>query len=203
MRIYNPESGKILVDGINILNYKVEDYRNLFTVILQDSRMLSSTIAENLLNNKIEENQNKQLVEDGLRFVDLLDKVNSFPHGINSMLTKEFYEEGINLSGGEMQRLSIARAYIKQASIMVFDEPTSAIDPLAEEKMLNQLYELAKNKTAIFIMHRMSFAKKVDKILVMDSGRIIEQGNHNELIALGGRYAQMYQLQAEKYKLEE
>ncbi|WFR57090.1 ABC transporter ATP-binding protein [Anaerocolumna sp. AGMB13025] len=180
LQLYRPDSGKILIDNNDISLYNIEEYRKLFTVVEQNSKLFAMSIAENIICRSTNQKYDTE-VKKSLEFSGLLTKIEKYKNGINSILTKEFSEEGVNFSKGELQKISIARAYAKKASIAIFDEPTSALDPLSEEDMLNKLLELSSDMTTIFIMHRMSFAKKVDRILLLEDGKIVEQGNHEEL----------------------
>jgi len=201
LHLYQPNKGEIKLDGRNINQYIIEDYRKLFSVVLQDSKLFSLSVAENIICKETDVNS-ESIVNASLNFTGMEDKILKYTKGIESILFNEFDETGVNLSKGEMQKITIARAYVKAASIAIFDEPTSALDPLNEDEMLNKLLELSEDITAIFIMHRLSFAKKVDRIIVMDNGEIIEQGSHEELMRLNRKYAELFHLQASNYTME-
>ncbi len=197
LRLYQPDEGKILLDGIPIEQIDSEVYRGAISVVEQDARLFSVSIKDNITCGKAGNGDEKA----ALQFSDMWDKVNALPDGVDTYYTKEF-GEGVNLSKGEQQKIAISRAFASQGSIYVFDEPTSALDPLSEEDMLQKMLLLSADKTAIFIMHRMSFAKDVDRILFMENGSILEQGSHDELMKCNGKYAEMFNLQAKNYQTE-
>ncbi len=198
MRLYDVTGGEILYDGINIKDYKVDEYRNAYATVFQDYQLFSASLGENVVmdNNGIDEEKAIEMLKTngfGMKF-DSLEK------GLETPLTKEFEENGVNLSGGESQKVAISRALYKDSPIIILDEPSSALDPIAEYNLNNTMLHLSNDKTIIFISHRLSTTKMADKIYMLENGQIIEQGNHNELLALDGKYAQMFNLQAEKYR---
>lgn len=192
-RLYEPSEGEIFINGININEFIYEEYMNLMSVVLQDFKLLAFTIKDNVV--LCNEYDDKKLM-NSIEKSGLLDKVNNLPEGINTPLFKEFNDYGIEFSGGEGQKLAIARAVYKNSPIVIMDEPTSALDPLAEYEMFRNLNHIVNNKMAIYISHRLSSTRFSDHIAVFHEGRIIEYGSHEELINLSGHYAEMYKKQA-------
>ena len=145
-----------------------------------------------------EEQAKKALQESGI-----YEKIKSFPNGMNRILTKEFDEDGILMSGGESQKLAIARVFAKESSIAILDEPSSALDPISEYEIFENMMEACKGKTVIFVSHRLSSATLADRVYLLEKGEIVEEGSHQELMEQNGKYAQMFLKQAEKYREEE
>lgn len=199
--LYHPDSGRILLDGVDIKNYKSSDYFKEFSVVFQDVFAFAFTIAQNVAcckENKI----NYDKLEECLYKAGLMNKINSLPKGINSIMLKELDEEGIVLSGGELQKLMLARALYKNAPILILDEPTSALDPIAESEIYEKYNSYTKDKTSIFISHRLSSTRFCDRIIFLKEGKITEYGTHDELLAKNGDYAYMYNIQSHYYKKE-
>lgn len=197
MRLYDPCKGKISYGRTDIRDYDVSGYRDLFATLFQDFQIYASTVAENVLadNTKPDEGRLKLALASG----GLLERVGRMPQGVLSQLTREF-TDGEELSGGEKQKLALSRSLYKDSRIIILDEPSSALDPIAEFELNNTMLKLGREKTVIFISHRLSTTKTADKIYMFEKGRLIEQGSHNELIELNGKYAEMFRLQAEKYR---
>ena len=192
MRLYDPASGEILLDGKNIKSYNLQDYRGLFSAAFQDQRVFSMSVADN-----VSEDMEKAVY--ALKQSGVWDRVQKMPHKENSVLTREFDPEGVVLSGGETQKVSIARAFARDFDIGIFDEPSSALDPIAEYKLFESMMEAFKDKTVIFISHRLSSARLADRIYLFENGAVLEEGTHDELIRKNGAYAEMFAMQAEKY----
>jgi ATP-binding cassette subfamily B protein len=203
MGLYDIESGEIIAGGNNILNYEKSEYHKHFGVVFQDFQIFSLPLAQNVLMRTPENDEDRNRVIEALQKAQFGEKLASLPEGIDSMVTKEFDEKGIGMSGGEAQKIAIARVFAKDCDIAILDEPSSALDPIAEFNMYNNMMEVAKNKTVIFISHRLSSARMADKIYMLEEGRIIEQGNHEELMNMNGKYAEMFNLQAQNYREEE
>ncbi len=199
MRLYDVSEGEILYNGINIKEYTLKSYREKFASVFQDYRIFAMTVAENVLMQETDEN-NIHLAEKAIEQSGVKDKIDALPEKMNNLLTKEFDDGGAVLSGGETQKLAIARMFAKDFQIAVLDEPSSALDPVAEAKMYKALEDGTANKTVIYISHRLSSAKNADRILVFSGGELIEEGAHSELMNLGGEYCEMFTLQASGYK---
>lgn len=197
LRLYDPTSGTIQYDNMNIKSYDIIKYRELFSVVFQDYNKYALSIKENVVFDKKVSDQD---IEKALQYSGLSQKLESMPRGIYTPITREFSSDGIDFSVGEMQKIALARAYIKQSPYIILDEPTSALDPLSEYQMYQSFLNICENKTAIFISHRLSCAQYMDRIIVMNQGKIIESGTHKELIELGGEYFSMYQKQSAGYQ---
>ena len=201
-RLYDPNEGKILVNGRDIKEYDLEAYRNLFAAAFQDYKIFAYSIMDNVLMERQVEDPEKVTVE-ALKREGVYEKVRSLPQGIHTMLTKEFDETGAVLSGGEYQKIVVARAFASPAPIKVFDEPSSALDPIAEYDLFQAILEESQDHLMFFISHRLSSVKDADMVFMLEEGRLIEQGNHGELMEQNGKYAHMYQMQAKNYQPEE
>ena len=201
MRLYDVTEGEILYNGINIKEYDLAKYRDKFASVFQDYRIFAMTVAENVLIEEVDETNISRATE-ALKQSGVYDKISSLDEKENTILTREFDENGVLLSGGESQKVTIARMFAKKFDIAILDEPSSALDPVAESKMYDSLMEGTKNKTVIYISHRLSSATRSDNILVFSKGKLIEQGNHEELMTLNGEYCKMFTLQASGYREE-
>lgn len=198
-RLYDPIEGEILLNGENIQNYRLSSYRNLFGTVFQDYQLFATTIAENvMLRGNITE-EDKVRVREALERSGVYEKIQALPYGMDSNVTREFDSAGAMFSGGEAQKLSIARIFVGNHEIVIMDEPTSALDPIAEQKMYRNMFEACEGKTVIFISHRLSSATMADRVYMFEKGEIVEQGPHNELLALNGKYADMWHKQADTY----
>lgn len=198
-RLYDVTEGEILLDGKAYQAYPIDEIREQIGLVFQDIQYYPQSIAENLLLHRVEGKEDEDKVWQVLERVNLATKIRSLPQGINTLISKEFDEEGLMLSGGELQKLAIARTYLKNYKILILDEPSSALDPFAEHEIASQMLESAKDKTVIMISHKLSLTKNLDRIVVLDQGEIIEQGTHEELMQLEGVYAEMFNLQLENY----
>lgn len=202
MRLYDVNKGSILINGINLKKYRLKDLRNYFGVVFQDFKLFSATISENVIMDIVKKDD-EQKVQLALKNCDFTTKLNSLEEGTDTVLTREFSEKGVNLSGGESQKLAIARVYARDCNIIILDEPSSALDPVTEFNVNKSMIKLAKDKTVIFISHRLSTTRDADRIIMLEHGSIIEEGSHEELMKLKGKYAEMFNMQAEKYKGEQ
>lgn len=202
LRLYDCEKGNIYFNNIDVKNIVPNTLRSQFVTVFQNYQIYSLTIAENILLRKVTSKEDEELVIDALKKVGLYEKVSSLKEGINTTLTKEFDKEGAELSGGERQKLVIARIFASKCKVLVLDEPNSALDPLAEKNIFDEIFKYAKDKTLIFISHRFSTTINADCIYLFDDGKIKEFGSHKELMSLDGEYKRMFNIQAEKYQSE-
>ena len=196
-RLYDADEGEILLDGVNIRDYDYDEYMKLFSVVFQDFRLLAFSVQDNILLGNEDSPENVDAV---LEKVGLLDKVNTLPHGRDTMMFRQFEKDGVQLSGGEQQKLAIARALYKDAPVVILDEPTAALDPVAEYEIYCRFNVLVGGKTAVYISHRLSSCKFCDRIAVFSDFTIKELGTHDELVHKpGGIYAEMFAAQAQYY----
>ena len=198
MRLYDVKSGEILADGTDIRKYDVAKYRGTIGTVFQDFQIFGGNIKENVILN-VEECGDEARIRQALTDSGLISRVNALPAGLDTQLTTEFSKEGVNLSGGESQKLAIARVFYKNAGLMILDEPSSALDPIAEYQLNHAMMEATKDKSVIFISHRLSTTRLADRIIMLENGRIVEQGSHEELLQQNGKYAQMWKVQAGAY----
>ena len=199
MRLYDPSSGNIEYNGRDIREYKLDEYRTNFGTIFQDYKVFAATVAENVLGEEYSP-EKEDTVFGALHRATFDNKLADLPNGIHTNLTREFDEEGVNLSGGEAQKVAIARAYARDCDLIIMDEPSSALDPISEYELNHSIKDNAQDKTVIFISHRLSTTRMADRIYMFEDGRIVEHGSHDELMRAGGQYARMFELQAEKYR---
>ena len=202
MRLYDVTEGEILYNGINIKEYDLAKYRDKFASVFQDYRIFAMTVAENVLMEEVDES-NIENAKTALKQSGVSEKIRSLPEGENTLLTREFDDSGALLSGGETQKVTIARMFAKNFELAILDEPSSALDPVAESRMYDALMEGTKGKSVFYISHRLSSATQSDKILVFSKGRLTESGSHDELMELGGEYCEMFTLQASGYREED
>lgn len=200
MGLYPLSEGNIYVGGQNISKYEPEAYRDQFGTVFQDFQIFSLPLCENVLMKSPETDEERQIVVEALEKAQFGEVLKKMPKGIDTFLTKEFDENGFVCSGGQAQKIAIARVFAKDPQVVILDEPSSALDPIAEYNMYCNMMEAAQGKTVFFISHRMSSARMADRILFLEHGRIVEQGTHEELIRKKGRYAEMFHLQAKNYQ---
>lgn len=198
MRLYDPDEGEILLNGVNIREYDVEEYRRKIGAVFQDFRIFAATVKENVLLNFAESGGDGEVLS-ALEKSGFLGRLETLPDGLSTSLTTEFEENGVNLSGGEGQKLAVARVFCKNAVLIILDEPSSALDPIAEYHLNHSMLTAAENKSVVFISHRLSATRLADRIYMLEKGRIIEEGSHEELLGFGGKYAQMWRAQAGQY----
>ncbi len=200
LRLYDPLSGRICYHGKDIRDYEVMDYRRSIGSVFQDFKIYAATLKENVLmdveNGSREENYE---VEKALYEAHFTLEDNRLSYQVETPLTTEFEKDGVNLSGGEAQKVAIARTLYRKQDMIIMDEPSSALDPLAEYRLNQELNEIAKDKTVIFISHRLSTVRDADCIYMMEKGRIVEKGTHEELVGANGKYAAMWRIQAGLY----
>ncbi|MEJ6950836.1 ABC transporter ATP-binding protein [Natronospora cellulosivora (SeqCode)] len=199
MRLYDVDEGVITLDGKAINNYKVRDYRKSFATVFQDYQLFAANIAENVKMDRLSKKDDENILRS-LDQSDFRRKLDTLDNGIMTQLTNEFDEKGLELSGGEAQKLAIARAFNKEANYIILDEPSSALDPISEYAINECTFNMARDKTVIFISHRLLTTRFADRIYMLENGRIIEQGSHEELMNLRGKYFEMYDLQSKKYR---
>lgn len=202
LRFYDVTEGEILLNGRSIKEYELVSLRGMFGAVFQDYRNFALTVNENLMCRECDENDKKR-AEAALKKSGLWEKIEALPEKGDTVLTREFEKDGAGLSGGENQKLSVARLFAKDFEVAVLDEPSSALDPIAEYKMYESLISVTRGKTVLYISHRLSSAVLSDRIIVLNGGRIAEEGSHKELMAKDGIYSRMFSLQASSYKGEE
>ena len=198
-RLYDPTSGRILLDGVDLRDYDLEDLHREIAVIFQDFMRYEMTVRENIAMGKIEDIDNFSRLSAAAR-KSLADAVlHRLPRRYEQMLGRRF-EGGVDLSGGEWQKIALARAYLRDAQLLILDEPTASLDARSEREVFERFSELTIGKTALLISHRFSTVRRADRILVLEGGKIVEDGCHSQLIARGERYSRMFELQAASYR---
>lgn len=200
LRFYDPDSGEILYNGVNLKEYNLDSLRKRFASVFQDYKVFALSVAENILCREPKTKEDYEIVYNALKNSGADTFVNRLPEKENTVITREFDETGTGLSGGEQQKIAAARMFAKNFDLAILDEPSSALDPIAEYKMYESLIKATKTKTVIYISHRLSSAVLSDKIYVFGDGTIQEQGSHKALMELNGIYANMFALQASNYK---
>ena len=199
LRLYDVNNGEILYNNENYKDINVLSLRKEVGAVFQNVEVYAVTIAENILLKTPKTIEDFNLIDEALKFSGLDEYVNSLPNGINTLVTKEFDRDGIVLSGGQNQRLAIARGYALNYNLFILDEPSSALDPIAEASVYNNMLTLGKNKTIIFISHRLTTTVNADYIYLFEHGKVIEQGTHEELMKLNKKYKEMFTSQSKKY----
>jgi len=198
MRLYDVDQGEILLNGRNIKEFDLEDYRAMFSSVFQDFNLYALSLAEN-----VKMNDNDVITDDeivsALKHADFGGKLSTLKDGINSQITREFDEEGLLLSGGEKQKVAMARVFAGTGKIIVLDEPSAALDPFAEYNINKRIIESSQKKSVVLISHRLTATRMADHIIMLENGEVVESGRHEELMQLDGKYAFMYKVQAEPY----
>ena len=195
---YDPTQGEILMNGENIQKYNRQDYYKHFSAVFQNFSILATTIAENI--SQTVDSADIEKMRDCAEKSGLLTKIDNLPHKYDTHITKEVYEDGIEFSGGETQRLMLARALYKDAPLIILDEPTAALDPIAESDMYNKYNDLAGGRTSLYISHRLASTRFCDRIIFIDNGLITEEGTHDALIRQSGKYAELFEIQSHYYR---
>ena len=194
LRLYDVTDGEILIGGRNIKDETLDSHRKRFAAVFQDFQLFAATLGENVsLSPEVNEEDAKEALKNSGFTKEL-------PEGINTSLLREFDDSGVMLSGGEAQKVAVSRAFYKKCPYVIMDEPSANLDPIAEYNLNKSMMDAAKDKTVIFISHRLSTTRHADRIYVMENGEIVESGTHEQLMALRGKYAYMFELQAEKYR---
>ena len=195
-RLYDPQEGQILLNGIDIRKYNYRDYMDIFSIVFQDFQLISQPLGNNVAGSAVynEVKVRKALIDAGLG-----DRLETMPGGLNTQLYKDFTENGVEISGGEAQKIAIARALYKDAPFIILDEPTAALDPIAEAEIYAKFNDIVGDKTAIYISHRLSSCRFCDKIAVFADGQIVQTGSHEELVSTDGVYANLWHAQSQYY----
>jgi ABC-type multidrug transport system fused ATPase/permease subunit len=200
-RLYDPTEGEILLDGVNIKEYDYKKYMEQFAPVFQDFKLFALTLSDNIIFEKETDEAEKKRIAELTELVGLEDFVNKLDKGMDTNLFKFFDEEGIEPSGGEQQKIAIARALYKDSPVVILDEPTAALDPVAEYDIYRQFNTLVGGRSAFYISHRLSSCKFCDRIAVFSGGKIAEYGTHDELERIpNGIYAEMFEAQAKYYR---
>lgn len=197
--LYTPTKGEIYINGKKSSLYNRDEYYSLFSIVFQDTYLLPVSIEKNIAL-QLEEEIDDEKMDSVLNMSGLMPKIRSLPNGKKTLLVKSVYSEAIELSGGETQKLMLARALYRDGPIIILDEPTAALDPIAENKIYQRYNELTQDHTSIFISHRLSSTRFCDRIVFMEDGRIVEEGDHYTLMEKGGKYREIYDMQSHYYK---
>lgn len=196
-RLYDPTEGEILLNGIDIRKYNYREYMRIFSVVFQDFKLFSLPLGENV---GAQVNYDRKLAQEALEKSGFQEKLSSLPKGLDTYLYKEYEKTGVNFSGGEAQKIAIARAFYKNAPFMILDEPTASLDPIAEAEIYEKFNEIVGDRTAVYISHRLSSCKFCDKIAVFHRGKVVQMGTHESLVAeKNGKYYELWQAQAQYY----
>lgn len=203
LRLYDPSSGEITWNNNEYKTYNVSDLRDKYSVVFQDYQCYALSVDENItMSESLSDEENAKLTR-AKKTSGIYDKVESLPEKGQTCMSKEFDENGVPFSGGEQQKVAISRAFYEDCNVIIMDEPSSALDPIAEYEMNLSIKELAKNKTVIMISHQLSTIRMFDEIYVFVKGEIAEHGSHDELMKLSGKYAEMFTKQASSYQESE
>jgi ATP-binding cassette subfamily B protein len=199
-RLYDCTEGRILLDNVDIKEYDLQELRLLIGVIFQDFVRFQLNISDNIAVGMIDDRENEAKITNAARLSLADSVVAKFPQGYQQLLGKRFSQKGVELSGGEWQKVALARAYMREAQLIILDEPTAALDARAEFEVFQRFAELTAGKTAVLISHRFSTVRMADRIMVLQKGRQIEMGSHEELLEKNGVYAELFRLQAQGYQ---
>ena len=205
LHLYEPSEGGITMDGVPMNDHTLASWRGVFKPVFQDYSAFALSVAENILTRPMRkdpegEAADRALVENALRQSGAYDRVMKMPHGMDTMLTREFDDKGEVLSGGEAQKIALSRVFASDAPVVILDEPTSALDPVAEYQLFENMMKACADRAVVFISHRLSSAVPADRVYLFEEGRVVESGTHRELMERGGHYADMFHKQAESYR---
>lgn len=202
LRLYDVCEGEILVNNVNIKEISLKSLHSLFGVYFQDLTKYSLTLKESVALSEIKNVGQEGKINSALEQGDCINFINELGINLDSELTKVFDNDGVELSGGQWQKLAISRAFFKESQFIILDEPSSALDPIAEDKLFDSIIKLSKGKTSVIVSHRLSNIILSNKIIVLESGKVVEKGTHHELMELNGKYAYLYRLQSSKYVIK-
>lgn len=200
--LYDPTEGEILLNGVNVKQYNREEYFTMFSTVFQDISFLPVTVAENITMQHKADMDMEKLIEC-LKKAGIYEKVQSLPQGLDSRMIRSVFEDAVEFSGGETQKLALARALYKGGAVLLLDEPTAALDPIAEQEMYLRYAEFSTNRSSVFISHRLASTRFCDRILLIENGGIAEEGTHAELMQLNGKYSELFDLQSSYYNKKE
>ncbi len=200
MGLYKPTEGEISVSGKTTTEYELDSYHSRFGTVFQDLQVFALPLSHNVIMREPKDENERALVKLALEKAQFGEKLEKLPRGIDTIVSKEFDDDGVVLSGGETQKIAIARVFAKDPDIVILDEPSSALDPIAEYKMYRNMMEISGDKTVIFISHRLSSARLADMVYMFENGTVIESGTHDSLMEQNGKYAEMFRLQAKNYQ---
>ena len=199
-RMYAPTEGGIFMDGVNICDIDHDEYTNLFSAVFQDFQLFAASLRDNVA---LGRDVPDSLIGAALSQVGLSNFCSGLPRGLDTHMSRQFDEQGVEPSGGEAQRIALARALVRNAPIVLLDEPTAALDPRAEYEIYRGFYSLTGDKSAVYISHRLSSARFCDRIAFLDAGAMLEYGTHEQLMRANGRYAELFRMQAQFYVKDE
>lgn len=205
LHLYEPSEGSITMDGVPMNDHTLASWRGVFKPVFQDYSIFALSVAENILTRPMRrdpegEAADRAVVENALKQSGAYDRVMKMPHGMDTVLTREFDDKGEVLSGGEAQKIALSRVFASDAPVVILDEPTSALDPVAEYQLFENMMQACADRAVIFISHRLSSAVPADRVYLFEEGRVVESGTHRELMERGGHYADMFHKQAESYR---
>lgn len=198
---YDPDEGEVLLNGVDIRVYNRRDYYKLISGVFQDFSLIPASVAVNVAQDRKEIDMEK--VKSCIEKAGLKKKVELLPQKYDTLLVRDMYAEAVEFSGGELQRLMLARLLYKDSPIMVLDEPTAALDPIAESDIYQRYNELTEGRSAVFISHRLASTRFCDRIVLIEDGKIAEEGTHEELLGNGKRYTELFEMQSRYYQCEE
>ena len=203
MRLYDPSEGRINFGDDDISGLNLTEYRNRIGVIFQDYQIYGASVRDNVILDDIDKDNaySDEKVMEALESSGFKKRLEKMEKGINTPLTTEFDKKGVNLSGGESQKVATSRCFYRDADILIMDEPSSALDPISEYSLNSAMKRMAEGKTVFYISHRLSTTRDADRIIMLEKGRIVECGTHNELLSLNGKYAEMWKVQAGRYNV--